>query len=163
MLKETRKTIMTKIILRRLLLLFTILPFFAKAETVDIGMEVTPGCQVAPFGKMNFGSNQFIDDNIVIQGTIEIRCQLGVNYTYHFKGSNDGERFLQPLDPTTNLPIRYFLSRNSNGSGVINPINPVSSVGTGDWQTHTFFGRLPSQITPKPGQYKDLIEVVVTL
>lgn len=154
---------MTKHSLRRLLLLFALLPFFAKAESVDIGMEITPGCQVAPFGNMDFGSAQFIDDDIVIQGTIEIRCQVGVNYTYHFKGPNDGERLLQPVDPTADLPVRYFLARNSNGSGVITPLDPVASVGTGDWQTHTFFGRLPSQLTPKPGQYKDLIEVEVAL
>lgn len=143
--------------------LLLLVPCFAQAESVDIGMEIQPGCQVQPVSNLDFGSAQFIDDDIVVQATVEIRCQAGVNYTYHFKGPNDGERLLTPVDPEADLPIRYFLSRNSNGTGTITPLDPVSSVGTGEWQTHTFFGRLPSQLTPRPGQYRDLIEVEVVL
>lgn len=136
----------------------------AMAEVLEVRLEILPGCQIAPLQPIDFGTASYINRDIQVSGNVDIRCQSGLEYRWHFAGGDPqtGARLMDPTQPGSEGNVTYYFTRDAEAQFVISEAQPFEATGTGGWQTHPYFARLPIQQTPEPGVYQDRFEVVLT-
>lgn len=135
----------------------------AAAEVLEVNFEITNGCEIGPISPVEFGTANFIDNDIQVTASVDIRCTSGVEYRWFFDGGDaqTGARLMDPTSAGVNGSVTYYITRDAAAQFVISQAQPVESTGTGTWQTHPFYARLPRQTTPYPDTYRDVLDVVV--
>lgn len=101
------------------------------------------------------------------QSSVSVRCAEGVQYTLALDaGSANGATTIDrrlTRDGGTEL-LRYGLYRDPARTQVWGDASPDVVTGTGSaaGSTHAVYGRLPAQVLPPAGKYRDTITVTLT-
>ena len=132
----------------------------------QVKLTITAQCLVSATD-MDFGSNGFITANIDQTSTVSVQCTNTTTYNVGFdKGTNGSSVTTRQMKGgPSNETINYALYSDSNRSvnwGQTIGTDTVAGTGNGSTQNITVYGRVPSQTTPKPGNYSDTITVTVT-
>lgn len=129
-----------------------------------ITTNVQPACTVSATD-MNFGNAGLLDSGVHdATSAVSVKC---VNGTAYKIGLDNG---LHAAGNTRRMQgpggfVDYELYRNNGRSqrwGTNLGVDTVNGTGTGNTQSRTVYGRVPTQITPSAGTYSDTITVTVT-
>jgi spore coat protein U-like protein len=115
---------------------------------------------------INYGSTSFLTSNKDATGTLQVQCNNSLPYTVALNGGN-----ANATDPTQRkmaqgaTQVTYGLYRDSSRTqpwGSTTGTTTVGGIGTGNQQSLTIYGRVPTQTTPAPATYSDSVVVTVT-
>lgn len=113
-----------------------------------------------------FGTNSILSGNVRGTGTLSVRCVNNNAYQIALNGgsvnASVGNR--QMKHSVTNDRVSYLLSAALDGAvwgdGTAGT-GMVTGTGTGVASPITIYGRVPSQTTPVPGDYKDTVTATI--
>lgn len=115
---------------------------------------------------MNFGVLGVMDSHVDSTSDITVNCPSGTPYTV---GLDDGQANAGPAGRrifSSSASISYGLykdsARSEHWGQTGDAAGPVSGTGSGSNQVLTVYGRVSPQTAPAPGEYTDVITVVVT-
>lgn len=129
-----------------------------------VSAQVEPTCTVTATD-MNFGNAGLLDSGVHdATSAVSVKC---VNGTAYRVGLDNG---LHATGNTRRMQgpggfVAYELYRNNGRSqrwGNNQGVDTVNGTGNGSTQNRTVYGRVPSQVTPSAGTYRDTITVTVT-
>jgi spore coat protein U-like protein len=115
---------------------------------------------------IDYGSTSFLTSNKDATGTLQVQCNSSLPYTVALNGGN-----ANATNPTQRkmaqgaTQVTYGLYRDSSRTqpwGSTTGTNTVGGTGTGNQQSLTIYGRVPTQTTPAPATYSDSVVVTVT-
>lgn len=137
------------------------------SDTMDVTATVEDSCQVVA-SALAFGSFAAIDStNVDGTTTVDVTCSNGTTYDI---GLDEGENGASVTDRqmsdggTGSLDYALYSDdgRTSNWGDTVST-DTVADTGSGETQTKTVYGRIPSgQETAPTGAYSDTITVTVT-
>ncbi|MGH6781253.1 MAG: Csu type fimbrial protein [Sphingomonadaceae bacterium] len=144
-------------------------PVVAQTATTqfDVQITITEECQINSADDLNFGSTGVLDANIDGTNAIRVQCTNGTTYNIGLNagtgtGATVATRLMTGAGAAT---VQYSLYRNAARTQVWGETigtDTVSSTGTGAEQTFTVYGRVPTQTTPAPNTYNDIVTATVT-
>jgi spore coat protein U-like protein len=133
-----------------------------------VSLAITAQCVINSTTLMNFNSGTIgvLNANNDTTGTLKVVCTNTTPFDIGLDGgTSSGGSVAQRLLINSGNTINYNLY-TSNAFSTIwgNTVHTdtVASTGTGTEQTFTIYGRVPSQATPAPGTYTDLVTVTIT-
>jgi spore coat protein U-like protein len=139
----------------------------SSTSPVNLGVSITieDECTVSNVVPIAFATTGILSDDVDAEGSVDVTCTTDTDYDIALSvgagvGATAAERYLTGDGGT----ITYSLYPDDNydiawGDEVGE--DTKSSTGTGSAQTHTIYGRIPSQTTPAPGAYSDTVAIVV--
>ena len=134
------------------------------STTFDVTITILNDCTIVSAGNLDFGSIGSLVANVDAQSDIVVNCTTGLDYDVALDegagGGTTSTRVMTSGGDTVGYQLYQEAARSSVwGAG---PADLVSSVGTGDQQTFTVYGRVPPQTTPPAAAYTDTIGVQIT-
>lgn len=143
----------------------------ANAGTVDTTfqaqMNILPDCSISATDLV-FPNSGLLQANVDASSSITVHCNAGMAYNLEIDG---GLHSLNgPLDRrmegTTagNNYVSYGLFQDASRSipwGAQLSGSQFTGMGTGDFFTHTVYGRVPPQLTPLANSYLDVLNTRV--
>lgn len=147
----------------------------AHAETdtssFDVLLQITEACDVSSTAPndLDFGTTSLLTGNLDQTSTLTVLCTTGTTFDIGLdaginESSVDDISTRRMTDGDSSY-VGYQLYQDAGRSvawGDTVSTNTVSSTGTGDDQSFTVYGRVPTQITPAAGSYTDNVTVTVT-
>lgn len=142
---------------------------YSQTATTQFNVQITINaeCQINSVQDMTFAPTGVIDTNVDATSNIAVQCTNGTSYNLGLdagqaSGATVATRRMTGAGAET---VAYQLYSNAGHTTVWgNTIgtNTVASTGTGAAQPFTVYGRVPTQNTPTPGTYNDIITVTLT-
>ncbi|SAL01122.1 secreted pili protein involved in motility and biofilm formation [Caballeronia calidae] len=138
----------------------------SKTATFDVTLTVENDCSMAA-NPLNFGSTGILDKNLDQSGNLSVSCTKGTPYNVALDaGSASGSTVSQRKmsNAAGDASVSFNLYRDAARTqlwGMTTDTDTVSGTGTGGEQTHTVYGRVPTQDTPAPGAYSSTITATV--
>lgn len=127
--------------------------------------NVPANCLVVA-GNLDFGAHGVLDQPVLRTSPVDVTCTAGsvfnVGLGYGIGGSTIDTRFMR--DGQGNQ-IRYQLYKDAARTqpwGLLADGIASTFTGTGLLRGLTVYGRVPAQLTPRPGSYSDTVTVTVT-
>ncbi|MCF4164227.1 spore coat U domain-containing protein [Zavarzinia compransoris] len=151
-----------------------------KTTTFNVSIEIGNDCTISA-NDLVFGSGAVgvLDTSIDSTTTMDVLCTAGLDYAV---GISDGAS--PQSSPTrrqmtggpSSETISYELYTNASRSNVwgaiatsaggsstaVSGTSLVTGIGSGDTQTLTVYGRVPTQTTPQAGTYNDNVTVTIS-
>jgi spore coat protein U-like protein len=135
------------------------------STTFTSTVTVLPSCSVS-VSNMNFGTRAFLTSNVDATSTVTVTCSTGASYTVALSYGNTGTSATNRKLVSGANSVTYGLYKDAarlTGWGIFSLVGElVSGTGSGSAQALTVYGRVPSQSTPPPGTYSDVVLVIVT-
>lgn len=148
----------------------TLIPATAIAATatttMPVTMTITAGCTVSATS-VAFGSQSVLSSATTATGTLNVTCTNTTPYNVGLdNGSGAGATTaVRRMTGPASAIVNYGLYQNAALTTVFgNTVgtNTVAGTGIGTAQTITVYGQVPSQASPAPGSYADVVNVTVT-
>ena len=126
---------------------------------------VLSSCSVSATN-ISFGSVGLLTSNKDATGTLSVQCNSTLPYTISLDGglsaaTNPAQRKMT-FSTSNILYGLYSDSARAVPWGATAGVNTISGTGNGASQNLTVYGRIASQVTPKPGTYSDTIVVTAS-
>jgi spore coat protein U-like protein len=132
----------------------------------QVKVQILDSCAVATPATLDFGAQTAL--NVSIDGTtsVAVTCSLATPYTVSLDAGTHGtgvadRKMRGATSDTISYGLYSDLARTSNWGNISG--SWISGIGLGVLPTtHTIYGRIPSQTTPRPDTYTDMITVTVS-
>jgi spore coat protein U-like protein len=135
-------------------------------QDLGVSITITDECSVGTIVPVAFGSTGAISADITADGSVDVTCTVDTDYEIALDAGDGATASIADREMTGpgGATITYSLYSDETFDTVWGDTledNTVTSTGTGSAQTHTIYGRVPTQATPAPGAYTDTVSVVV--
>jgi spore coat protein U-like protein len=134
--------------------------------TFQVSVTVQSTCTINSASALNFGNAGILSTNIAQTSTIQVICTNSTPYTIGLDaGTGSGASVATRKLTSGGATVDYSLYSDSGHNtvwGNTPSTDTVAGTGTGNNQSYTVYGLIPSQATPAPGTYTDTITVTVT-
>ena len=134
----------------------------------DLGVSITieDECSVGTIVPVAFGSTGAISANIDAQGSVQVTCTVDTDYDIALDAGDGATATVAAREMTGpgGATITYSLYPDNTYEtawGDTVDGDTKAGTGTGSAETHTIYGRVPTQSTPAPGSYTDTVSIVV--
>lgn len=135
------------------------------STTFSSTATVVAACTVST-ANMNFGTRTFLTSNVDATSTVTVNCTTSASYFVGLSFGNTGTSATNRKLVSGANSVTYGLYKDAarlTGWGIFSLVGElVSGTGSGSAQALTVYGRVPSQSTPPPGTYSDVVLVIVT-
>jgi len=140
----------------------TTVPFTVTAPVVN-------NCTISTSQNMAFsgaGSASLLNNPIDAAATLAVRCTNNDAYRIRLNGGTNGtvaQRYMRRSGGTERIAYSLYTDSARTlpwGDGSAGTTS-YTSVGTGNVQTVTVYGRVPAQAAPTPGSYTDTVQAVI--
>ena len=134
--------------------------------TMPVTMTITAGCTVSAT-TLAFGTQSVLASATPANGTLSVTCTNTTPYNVGLdKGGGSGATItVRKMTGPGGATINYGLYQNSGFTtnfGNTVGTDTLAGTGNGTVQTITVYGQVPSQSSPAPGSYADVVNVTVT-
>lgn len=134
--------------------------------TMPVTMTITAGCQVSAT-PVAFGSASGLFSAVNASGTLTVTCTNTTTYTVSLDagGGSGATTTARKMTGPASATIEYRLYQNAGRTsnfGNTPGSDTVGGTGTGAGQTITVYGQVPTQSSPAPGAYSDVVNVTIT-
>ncbi|MDK9697969.1 MAG: spore coat U domain-containing protein [Siculibacillus sp.] len=147
-----------------LLCLFTATDTPPSASTATV--TIPAFCSVGTSSSVAFGTAGVLSSAVDATGTVRVTCTNTTSYSVGLDtGSNasGSTRRMKHASATSYVVYELYLDSTRSTVWSTSGGNLKSGTGTGTQQSHTVYGRVPSQSpAPTPGSYADTVAVTVT-
>ncbi len=133
-------------------------------QDLGVSITITETCAVSNIVPVAFGSQSSLANAVTAEGSVDVTCTNGTPYAISLdNGDGDGATAAtRKMTGPASATVDYTLyPDNTYTTPWDNDEATVESTGTGSAQTHTIYGRVPTQSTPAPGAYTDTVAVIV--
>lgn len=133
----------------------------------NVTLTITATCSLSTPADLAFGSTQAVSANIDATTTIQVTCSntapytIGLGQGLYGTAINARKMKLSTTTDTANYALYRDASRTQNWGETIGT-DTASGTGTGSAQTHTVYGRVPTQAGLPIGAYSDTVVVTLT-
>jgi spore coat protein U-like protein len=138
-------------------------------DDFTVSITIVATCAITATNPLNFGNSVgLLSSNIDVNTTFSVQCTNGTPYSIELNAGNNAGT---ALDTTTRrlenggAYVSYNLyqdaSRTVQWGTVLEGDEVTGATGNGNAQSYTVYGRVPSQATPAPGLYDDVIQIDV--
>lgn len=142
---------------------------YSQTATTQFNVQITINaeCLINSAGDLTFPATGVIDDVVNATSDIAVQCTNGTEYDL---GLNAGlgatatvatRQMTGPGAETLDYSL-YTDPAHTVVWGDTVSTDTVAGIGTGAAQTYTVYGQVPTQDTPTPGTYNDIITVTLT-
>jgi spore coat protein U-like protein len=134
--------------------------------TFTVTATVPTTCSIAT-NNLNFGTAGVLTANMDATTTLSPTCTNGTPYNVGLNAGNGAgatvttRKMTSGSGATVNYALYQNSTRTANWGNTVGT-DTVSGTGTGNAQSLTVYGRIPSQTTPAPAIYNDTIVVTLT-
>lgn len=144
-------------------------PSYAQTATAQFNVQltITAACEIRSASNLNFGSVGVIVNDIDNTSTVVVRCTNGTSYNLGLNagggaGASVTTRYMTGPN-AEKVAYKLFTdgARTSIWGNTIG-VDTKADNGTGADQSFTVYGRVPTQTTPTPGNYSDLVTLTMT-
>ncbi len=150
------------------LALATIAHAVTATDTFTARITIESDCSIVSTEVLDFGTAGVLDANMDASADITIQCADTTPYEIELNEGTTASattttRLMKRTSGTETVEYQMFqnAARTVNW-GEIADSEQKSATGNGTLQTHTVYGRVPAQDTPRPGNYEDTITVTLT-
>ena len=144
-------------------------PALAQTATTQFNVQITINaeCQINSAADLNFGASGVIDTAVEATSAIAVQCTNGTPYNIGLNagqgaGATVAARLMTGPNSETVTYSLYTDAGHATVWGNTIGTDTVTGSGTGSEQSYTVFGQVPTQATPTPGAYNDVITVTLT-
>jgi len=135
-------------------------------DTFNVTIVIQADCAVTAPAALDFGTVGVLSANTDATADIQVVCTSSTAYEIGLDagttaGGTTTDRLMTDGSNTVTYRLYQDASRTVNWGETLTT-DTLSSTGTGATQSHTVYGRVPSQTTPAAGSYSDTITVTVT-
>jgi len=132
----------------------------------QVKLTIQAQCLAATTSDLDFLTSGFLSANIDKTMDMTVSCTSTTPYKIGLDaGLNGGSVTTRQMKGPNNDVINYSLYSDTGRTtnwGNTPGTDTVDDTGNGQAKTHTVFGRVPAQNTPRPGNYTDTVTVTVT-
>jgi spore coat protein U-like protein len=131
-----------------------------------VQIRILDACSVGTPASLDFGSQSALTANQDQTTSIQVTCSLTTPYHIGLdQGLNGASVSTRKMKGATSADtVTYALYRDTlrtaNWGNTVST-DTIDAIGTGLPISHTVYGRVPSQTTPRPDTYTDTITVTV--
>jgi spore coat protein U-like protein len=134
--------------------------------TFAVQATITATCTINSASTLDFGTLGNLTANTDQTSTIQVQCTSTTPYNIGLNAGNGtgatvAVRKLTSGANTLNYTLYSDAGRTTVWGNTV-ATDTVAGTGNGAAQSFSVFGRIPTQTTPAPGSYADIITVTVT-
>lgn len=135
------------------------------STSFQVKVQILDACSVTTPATLDFGVQTALSANVDGTTSIAVTCSLLTPYTVSLDGGVHGtgltDRKMQGSSTdTVSYALHSDVNRTSNWGNTTGTWVTGTGLGVAA-TTHTVYGRIPTQTTPRPGTYTDTITVTV--
>lgn len=136
------------------------------SNSFQVQIQIMDACSVTTPATLNFGQQAALTANVDQSTTFQVTCSLTTPYNVGLdQGLHGTSVTARKMQGATTDQVSYALYRDAtrlqNWGNTVNS-DTQAGIGTGLALTHTIYGRVPTQTTPRPDTYTDTITLTLT-
>ncbi|HEX4872076.1 MAG TPA: spore coat protein U domain-containing protein [Nevskiaceae bacterium] len=137
-------------------------------ESQPVRVDYQKECRVASVGALDFGSSGLLTQALDASTSVSVACTVSTPFSIGL-GPGSGasvtdRRLTRQGSPAAQVSYGLYrdAARSQNwGNDTLGGSDTVNGTGSGSAMTFPIHGRVPSQDTPEPGEYRDLVTLTV--
>ena len=135
------------------------------ATTFNVTGTIISTCNAATATNLSFPQSSILSSNVDATSSLSVVCTKGTPYNIRLDNGLTGTGPTQRKMSFSGSSVTYGLYTNSartSAWGSTDGTNTNGGTGTAAAQNYTVYGRVPPQVTPRPGTYSDTVTATVS-
>ncbi|MEO9336528.1 spore coat U domain-containing protein [Mesorhizobium sp. SB112] len=142
---------------------------YSQTATTQFNVQITINaeCLINSAGDLTFPATGVIDAAVDATSDIAVQCTNGTDYDLGLDAGQGAaatvatRQMTGPGAETVDYSLYTDPARSTVWGNTVT-VDTVAGTGTGTEQVYTVYGQVPTQDTPTPGTYNDIITVTLT-
>ena len=133
--------------------------------TFNVTGTIISTCNAATAGNLSFPQSSILSSNVDATSSLSVVCTKGTPYNIRLDNGLTGTGPTQRKMSFSGSSVTYGLYTNNartSAWGSTDGTNTNGGTGTAAAQNYTVYGRVPPQVTPRPGTYSDTVTATVS-